>query len=1726
MFFFGVAGVEDELGPNGELEIRQVDGKPVHSVVGTSPLEAWGKALVKLGLIDEIMLDRGLGAVNAAREEGLEEAKARQKGTDSPKPTDSSKSKKPAPDEAKSNDDEHSTGKQKEPTETPDETNDSMPTDEKKQETNGGAVPEKPLPREGDAPEKSTTQEAATKNGDSKESSPSKEEAMDEDKEPTTAEESELREKVESLLRDLKTAKKEDREAALELANARVHDLGPFLCNPFQGDEGNAQQNNWLATAVRKEKSRMGSTGNKKKIVTAVDLLERNDTLYNADIEALIEGLPGSEYCDSYVFQAFRSGGANLLNRAWIHEAQLLNEIEAEERKKRSEEWQAKEDLQLKKLMKRKARDDLRDTKKKQRLEEEDEKKRFRAEERLGKLEFQINSRLFKESATQREKVIQTLTRALAREYTRRRKACETLAAQAVVEGKIVQRKPQASPTAISLPSAANVYSEDTVRVWNFMATFETFFLEKEYVTEIPTLQSLQLAIDCLNGDVKDYSISTEDAVASLTDLSVALCQPLSATLTRSLFASLIALNPTLQKDFGATFFNEINATKAKDKDGSGKETNDDETHKLSAEEALQLLLPVNEMTWQEIARLAFLSDALGELGLSKHEAAHLLRGYRSAGHPNSKESRRLRKIEDFPLAIIRQQIAEGRVKDETEIFARARTRFDVPCCPVSDSDHPTPGSCPWLTIGSDLDPLSDRRSVGLLSSIALSTPEFKRLTLAREKYMEEALVLKEEMQRQDRAEGDEESDDDDDDDSSAPTRTPSGSGSTRNDSPSRRESGDDNTSDGKPAAGNEAKEPPSMVELRGTDNDKAPASSPAQAISEAPAREGVAKPEASSSEETPNSKRPPSSQSSKIGKDCRYDEFDDIPSAPEVIRRCLAVLRTLSVSGTAEENFVYPVDPQTYPGYYDMLLRPMCLVEAGKQLKRAAVEAQRIEPSKREEFVEEVVLKFGRNVRQIADNSVTYTNAGPMVIAGASELLKIFERLLFDWVLAPEHLLPPLERLDDDRCVESHESDDGATVLLCDGCEGKYNIARLDPPLSDIPRGDWYCPRCVSGRWYGNVDPRLGKSIRKVRPIDGGEELHGQVARIVRCKFFFPEGEDATPSLAYLVKYENGDEEYLSLSDIDKALRLANDPVPPVRYLRAVAESPGYSLGIDAGLQTALVPTAMNPNVSDASAQITLSSSVFRDTLTATGALMIQDPREFTASEWSRLLVLLVMKCSSSEVIQNVISDMENAAATKMVASLDKLKKTREINIKKILPEIVNVFDDAFGDIPEEVPEAEPAPSAPVAVPSETNFAAKPPSGTAVVDAKAVEVVEEMDIDQDPQTEAVATAVVTKPEEEKPEPIFSAAMKQKAMRQKASEESFSGYIIKSQMKATMAAFEEDCFSPSVDAYLTPEDPGLSFASLRCRRMTCCFCGLTDTALGAPLVRVPDEEEWELAIAHVARARHTNLVAELPAKSDLETPKLISLSVKLEGEIVSYAEPSNEELTDGGMLEFPPRSELGFQSDLAFRYATGLPFVTGSLSGHESCAVAVHCARRDRMIENYREKEADWIEKDAGMLCGRTLEIGRDSQGRSYWKFGSEPNALFVCEAGSWSRFAFPEDISSVMVGLKKDPVVKDLQRSFPEAKKLLRDGTWSNVILMKKFPLVAEILQGEEESNADAMDVEKSTVTVVGGFDVSKWLAVVLKKHENLTSDYSRTLSVKMLWWKQRAETLCGTQT
>lgn len=46
--------------------------------------------------------------------------------------------------------------------------------------------------------------------------------------------------------------------------------------------------------------------------------------------------------------------------------------------------------------------------------------------------------------------------------------------------------------------------------------------------------------------------------------------------------------------------------------------------------------------------------------------------------------------------------------------------------------------------------------------------------------------------------------------------------------------------------------------------------------------------------------------------------------------------------------------------------------------------------------------------------------------------------------------------------CHICERGDVEEAMLLCDGCDDSYHTFCLMPPLSDIPKGDWRCPKCV----------------------------------------------------------------------------------------------------------------------------------------------------------------------------------------------------------------------------------------------------------------------------------------------------------------------------------------------------------------------------------------------------------------------------------------------------------------------------------------------------------------------------------------------------------------------------------------------------------------------------------------------------------------------------------------
>ena len=46
--------------------------------------------------------------------------------------------------------------------------------------------------------------------------------------------------------------------------------------------------------------------------------------------------------------------------------------------------------------------------------------------------------------------------------------------------------------------------------------------------------------------------------------------------------------------------------------------------------------------------------------------------------------------------------------------------------------------------------------------------------------------------------------------------------------------------------------------------------------------------------------------------------------------------------------------------------------------------------------------------------------------------------------------------------CHTCGRGDGEEYMLLCDGCDDAFHTYCLIPPLADIPKGDWRCPKCI----------------------------------------------------------------------------------------------------------------------------------------------------------------------------------------------------------------------------------------------------------------------------------------------------------------------------------------------------------------------------------------------------------------------------------------------------------------------------------------------------------------------------------------------------------------------------------------------------------------------------------------------------------------------------------------
>ncbi|XP_076803450.1 uncharacterized protein LOC143447299 isoform X2 [Clavelina lepadiformis] len=67
-------------------------------------------------------------------------------------------------------------------------------------------------------------------------------------------------------------------------------------------------------------------------------------------------------------------------------------------------------------------------------------------------------------------------------------------------------------------------------------------------------------------------------------------------------------------------------------------------------------------------------------------------------------------------------------------------------------------------------------------------------------------------------------------------------------------------------------------------------------------------------------------------------------------------------------------------------------------------------------------------------------------------------------------------------------------SLLLCDGCDLGYHCACLNPPLTSVPPGEWFCPNCQASRNNGDTTSHSGSSRLVGRTLTS-ERVRRQIA-------------------------------------------------------------------------------------------------------------------------------------------------------------------------------------------------------------------------------------------------------------------------------------------------------------------------------------------------------------------------------------------------------------------------------------------------------------------------------------------------------------------------------------------------------------------------------------------------------------------------------------------------------
>uniref|UniRef100_A0A8C9S9W8 [histone H3]-trimethyl-L-lysine(4) demethylase n=1 Tax=Scleropages formosus TaxID=113540 RepID=A0A8C9S9W8_SCLFO len=163
---------------------------------------------------------------------------------------------------------------------------------------------------------------------------------------------------------------------------------------------------------------------------------------------------------------------------------------------------------------------------------------------------------------------------------------------------------------------------------------------------------------------------------------------------------------------------------------------------------------------------------------------------------------------------------------------------------------------------------------------------------------------------------------------------------------------------------------------------------------------------------------------------------------------------------------------------HYERILYPYNLFQAGanllcvqKHMLTNDVKDREYKPhdlaQRQSVQLAEVSTPARRAKRMGAEGGCIKTEAG-----GASENRPNLRRRMGSFVVKPESvkevaahvsLKAPHHQVDQYVCLVCGSGTDEDRLLLCDGCDDSYHTFCLIPPLHDVPKGDWRCPKCLA---------------------------------------------------------------------------------------------------------------------------------------------------------------------------------------------------------------------------------------------------------------------------------------------------------------------------------------------------------------------------------------------------------------------------------------------------------------------------------------------------------------------------------------------------------------------------------------------------------------------------------------------------------------------------------------